>query len=84
VFQRTSVERPKRIVGFHGCYQHRDTCNVILEWASLGNLEECFQKLAPPESADDAFLLLHAYFGLLGALDFWRNMKYDNKSAYQL
>jgi len=83
---RTSLNRDEGVVKFFGCYTHGPTFNVLLEWASMGNLEELFQndKIDPPQNPIDILLLWTSYLRLLGTLATLRNLEYADKSAYQL
>lgn len=50
-FSFLSLDRAEPTPGlivFYGGFQHRDTYNILLEYADGGTLEDVFQKLDPP------------------------------------
>lgn len=60
--------RHPNIIGFHGCFIHNGTYNVILEFADQGTLEEYFARTAPPTSGEDIIAFWRGIFGIIGAL----------------
>ena len=60
--------RHRNIIGYHGCFIHNGTYNVILEFADRGTLEEYFAREAPPTSGEDIIAFWRGIFGIIGAL----------------
>lgn len=55
----------QHIITFYGHYTHMDTCNIVMELADEGNLEEYFKNRPPSESKD----ITKFWTNLLGILN---------------
>ena len=64
-----STTASRNIIGFYGSFTHSGTCNVVLEYADKGNLEDYLQSVPPPTKPEDIITfwegLLHIAQGLL-------------------
>ncbi|KAL9131378.1 MAG: hypothetical protein Q9175_006779 [Cornicularia normoerica] len=56
------------IIGFHGSFIRDGAYNVLLEYADRGNLEEFFDTIQPPSSAEDIEKFWRELFKMLRAL----------------
>ena len=56
------------MIGFHGSYVHRDTYNIILEFADGGNLEQYFKSENPPTRGVDIIAFWRSLFEVLKAM----------------
>lgn len=65
-----SIERQslESFIGFYGSYVHDRMCNIVLEYANEGTLEDMFQKTPPPETVPQRLQILTSLFGLVNAL----------------
>jgi serine/threonine protein kinase len=81
---RSTLRQDPGIIWFHHCYTHGKTCNVILELAPFGDLEDLLQKLDPPKTREDIMLFWRSFLRLLETLAYLRDMTYQDQSAYQL
>jgi serine/threonine protein kinase len=57
------------LIGFYGNYTQGHTCNLILEYADQGSLEEYFRKTVPPYEEEDINKFWEGLLGILAALD---------------
>ena len=76
--------RYRNIIGYHGCFIHNGTYNVILEFADKGTLEEYFAREAPPTSGEDIIAFWRGIFGIIGALDSIHGIPYADLDGPQI
>jgi len=58
----------QNIIGFRGSFTRGDTCNVLLEHADKGTLEDYFQKERVPKNGEDIILFWEGLFKIIDAL----------------
>ena len=65
-----SIKRESQdiFIGFYGSFLHGRFCNVILEHADEGTLEDMFKKSDPPKTRSEQVHLWKSVFGLVKAL----------------
>ena len=76
--------RHRNIIGYHGCFIHNGTYNVILEFADKGTLEEYFAREAPPTSGEDIIAFWRGIFGIIGALVSIHGIPYGDLDGPQI
>ena len=57
------------MIGFYGSYRHGESCNLILEYANEGTLEDYLQKCSPPTAGPDIYKFWSGLLGLIKALE---------------
>jgi hypothetical protein len=72
------------IIRFHGSFSHGEKFSILLEWASLGNLEDFFLQKPQPNDPRDAFRLWNSFMRLLWTMSSLRNMELADGSKCQL
>jgi hypothetical protein len=63
-----TLKNPTSIINFYGSYTHGDVCNIILEYADKGSLEEFYQRESPPSRGEDIIKFWDRLFQLIKAL----------------
>jgi serine/threonine protein kinase len=83
---RTSNDLTKDdgIVKFHGCFSQGQAFSILLEYASMGNLEQLFRAMSPPTDMKDILYLWKSYLRLIRTLHCLRRMEYLDGSKYQM
>ena len=76
--------RHPNIIGYHGCFIHNGTYNVILEFADRGTLEQYFVKTHPPTSGEDIIAFWQGILGIVGALTNIHGIPYSNHDGPQI
>ncbi|XTI93229.1 kinase-like protein [Cenococcum geophilum] len=66
---RTNTARNPSMIGFYGSYRHGESCNLILEYANEGTLEDYLQKCSPPTTGPDIYKFWSGLLGLIKALE---------------
>jgi hypothetical protein len=57
------------MIGFYGSYRHGESCNLILEYANEGTLEDYLHKYVPPTAGPDIYQFWKGLLGLIKALE---------------
>ncbi|RFU24317.1 hypothetical protein B7463_g12025, partial [Scytalidium lignicola] len=63
-----SVRNVDSIIKFYGSFSHGDECNILLEYADRGSLEEYFKNEQPPSRAIDIIKFWASLFQLIKGL----------------
>ncbi|KAH8815557.1 hypothetical protein F5884DRAFT_182287 [Xylogone sp. PMI_703] len=63
-----SVRSVDGVIKFYGSYSHGDECNILLEYADKGSLEEYFKTQNPPSKAIDIIKFWERLFQLVRGL----------------
>lgn len=63
-----SVKQVSSIIRLYGSYSHGDECNILLEYADKGTLEEYFKNETPPSRAADIIKFWENLFQLIKGL----------------
>ena len=74
----------RNIIGYHGCFIHNGTYNVILEFADKGTLEKYFAQEAPPTSGEDIIAFWREMFAIIGALMSIHGIQYTDHDGPQI
>jgi len=72
------------IVGFHGCFSHGSTFGILLEYASMGNLEQMFKTQEPPRDHLDILDIWKSFLQLLSTLKCLRHFEHADRGTLQL
>jgi hypothetical protein len=83
-----TLKNPTSIISFYGSFIHGDACNILLEYADKGSLEEFYQRETPPSRGEDIikfwdrlFQLIDALKAIHSSLGFVTNARLDSHHA---
>ncbi len=79
-----SAGRHPNIIGYHGCFIHNETYNVILELADQGTLEQYFARTPPPTSGEDIIAFWRGILGVISALLSIHGIPYSDYEGPQI
>ena len=77
------LRRIDGVIGFHGCYTHGLTSNIILEYADGGTLDQFFATVPPPSTPEDRYQFWFALASLVGTLADLREITFHDATKYQ-
>jgi hypothetical protein len=80
---RSDLKHDKSTIMSYGCYQHGETCNILLEYADCGTLEDYMCRYRPPTTTEEISEFWHSVRRLISVLGRLENMDFYADAAYQ-